>query len=229
MHRWPDSEFPRQGRNDHNVEKFWQPFQNPDGIYDLGATSGCPPRSKDKDSISFSWPSLSDVIPSPIQDAFSSPIQTQSAVRCDKYEYETDCDITGLSYLTPSLGDSTATCSSSPAPKKKLCYKEDQPLSNMLPEAVSEDAHGTFPPSSSPLQCSSPVEIMSSPVGSVGEVKVKASLSTTNVGRPHPSTKDERELTCLQRSVELCREGHVRRICFDEILFPRFTGNRHGR
>ncbi len=187
--------------------------------------------------MSFSWPRLSDVIPSPVQDAFSSPIQTQSAVpvKSDKHEYQTDSDITGeLTYLSPPFGGSTTTCSSSPASEQKLCCeKEDQPFSHMLSEAVSEDAHGTFPPSSSPLQCSSPVEIMSSPVGQVvinGEVKVRTSLSTTDVGSPHPSTKDESELTCLQRSVELlCRDGDVRRTRFDEILFSRFTGNRHGR
>ena len=187
--------------------------------------------------MSFSWPRLSDVIPGPAQDVFSSPIQTQSAVplKWDKHEYQTDSDIIGeLTCLSSPFGGSTATCSSSPVSKEKLCYeKEDQLFSNMLSEAVSEDAHGTFPPSSSPLQCSSPVEIMSSPVRQVvikEEVKVRMSLSTTNVGFPHPSTKDESELTCLQRSVELlCRDGHVRRTCFDEILSSRFTGNRHGR
>ena len=118
------------------------------------------PPSEGKDSMSPPRPRL-DKTQSPTRE----PSSTQSAVpiECDKPEYKTDSDIAGeLTFFSSSYDGSTIICSSSPVSKEALCHDEENQMNVVSGE--SGEASWILPPSSSPLQCSSSVEIMSSPV-----------------------------------------------------------------
>ena len=160
------------------------------------------PPSENKDTMPSSWPRLDDSIQGFTRKLFSSssPTQSETLIICDQYESQTDSNIAGELTFFSSSYDGSTTCSSSPVSKERLCHEEEIQI-NMLSETASGEAHWLPPPSSSPLQCSDMVEIMSSPVGQV---------TTKEEEEVRRFSMDE-EFTCVKRPVEsLCRDEHVR-------------------
>lgn len=133
------------------------PFQNSNDIGDPMFGEYMPP-SEDKDTMSFP----DNATQSPTREPFSSS-STQSAI-LNKHEYQTDSNIAGeLTFFSSSYDGSTTFCSSSPVSKETLCHDEENQI-NAVSDIESGEAHWIPPPSSSPLECSSLAEIMSSPV-----------------------------------------------------------------
>jgi hypothetical protein len=145
------------------------PFQHSNDVCDWYPIFGeYMPPSEDNDTMSSSPTRLDNSTPSPTREPFS-PSSTQSAalIKCDQHEYQTDSNIAGeLTFFSSSYDGSATICSSSPVSKETFCHDEENQI-NVLSEIESGEAHWMPPLSSSPLQCSSSVEIMSSPVRQV--------------------------------------------------------------
>ena len=144
------------------------PFQHSNDVCDRHPILGeYMPPSEDNDTMSSSPTWLDNATSSPIREPFShSSTQSAALIKCDQHEYQTDSNIAGELTFFSSSYDGSATICLSPVSKETLCHEEENQI-NVLSEIESGEAHWMPPPSSSPLQCSSEVEIMSSPVRQV--------------------------------------------------------------
>ncbi|KAK2466493.1 hypothetical protein APHAL10511_002135 [Amanita phalloides] len=115
-------------------------------------------------------PLQADFVPCPEVDGSQNPaketdpssqIQLAIPIECNDSECRGGTEVTGeLTFLNSSYDDSTTTCASSPVSEKL----QGNASGITMREIDSEKMDWILPPSSSPLQCSSQVGTMSSPI-----------------------------------------------------------------